>query len=126
MKRETVVDGEGMLNYLKYSHLDSSTVISIERANKSTLKPLKINHFNFQKRKTEQRKQSIQKNKKLIRIYTTDLNEPVGDYILHTSSRNVDRTEKMVPARTEILKGTSPKSPPSSTCSDNEGVFSIQ
>ena len=126
MKRETVVDGEGMLNYLKYSHLDSSTVISIERANKSTLKPLKINHFNFQKRKTEQRKQSIQKNKKLIRIYTNDLNEPVGDYILHTSSRNVDRTEKMVPARTEILKGTSPKSPPSSTCSDNEGVFSIQ
>ena len=69
MNRETVVDDEGMLNYLKYSHLDSSTVISIKRANRSTLKPLKINHFNFQKRKkTEQRKQSIQKNKELIHI----------------------------------------------------------
>ena len=55
MKRETVVDGEGMLNYLKYSHLDSSTVISIKRANKSTLKPLKNKAFQFQFPETQDR-----------------------------------------------------------------------
>ena len=53
MKRETVVDGEGMLNYLKYSHLDSSTVISIKTAIKSTLKPLKIQFPETQDRATQ-------------------------------------------------------------------------
>ena len=55
-----------------------------------------------------------------------DLNTIVGDYILHLGSKKFDKNEKMVQATAEILKGTQPKSPPSSGSSDGSEGFMSQ
>ena len=57
-KLKKTIDDDDMLNYLKYSHLDTP--------NKNMNKSLKINQLNFQKLKTNQHKQLTQQKRVLI------------------------------------------------------------
>ena len=110
-------DDNEYLNYLKFSHLQSSNKpksFDIEISDKATQFPDIKNNFT----------QTIGTEDKGVDT-GNDLNTIVGDYILHLGSKNFDRNEKMVQATAEILKGTKSKSPPSSSSSDgSEGFMS--
>ena len=117
-KKRTIDDDDNeYLNYLKFSHLQSSNKpksFDIEISDKATQFPDIKNNFT----------QTIGTEDKGVDT-GNDLNTIVGDYILHLGSKNFDRNEKMVQATAEILKGTKPKSPPSSSSSDgSEGFMS--
>ena len=117
LKKKRTVDDDEYLNYLKFSHLQSSNKpksFDIEISDKATQFPDIKNNFT----------QTIGTEDKGVDT-GNDLNTIVGDYILHLGSKNFDRNEKMVQATAEILKGTKPKSPPSSSSSDgSEGFMS--
>ena len=119
LKKKKIIDDDDneYLNYLKFSHLQSSNKpksFDIEIFDKATQFPDIKNNFT----------QTIGTEDKGVDT-GNDLNTIVGDYILHLGSKNFDRNEKMVQATAEILKGTKPKSPPSSSSSDgSEGFMS--
>ena len=119
LKKKKIMDDDDneYLNYLKFSHLQSSNKpksFDIEISDKATQFPDIKNNFT----------QTIGTEDKGVDT-GNDLNTIVGDYILHLGSKNFDRNEKMVQATAEILKGTKPKSPPSSSSSDgSEGFMS--
>ena len=117
LKKKRTVDDDEYLNYLKFSHLQSSNKpksFDIETSEKATQYPDIKNNFT----------QTIGTEDKGVDT-GNDLNTIVGDYILHLGSKNFDRNEKMVQATAEILKGTKSKSPPSSSSSDgSEGFMS--
>ena len=119
LKKKKIIDDDDneYLNYLKFSHLQSSNKpksFDIEISDKATQFPDIKNNFT----------QTIGTEDKGVDT-GNDLNTIVGDYILHLGSKNFDRNEKMVQATAEILKGTKPKSPPSSSSSDgSEGFMS--
>ena len=110
-------DDNEYLDYLKFSHLQSSNKpksFDIEISDKATQFPDIKNNFT----------QTVGTEDKGVDT-GNDLNTIVGDYILHLGSKKFDRNEKMVQATAEILKGTKPKSPPSSSSSDgSEGFMS--
>ena len=110
-------DDNEYLDYLKFSHLQSSNKpksFDIEISEKATQYPDIKNNFT----------QTVGTEDKGVDT-GNDLNTIVGDYILHLGSKKFDRNEKMVQATAEILKGTKPKSPPSSSSSDgSEGFMS--
>ena len=117
-KKRTIDDDDNeYLNYLKFSHLQSSNKpksFDIEISDKATQFPDIKNNFT----------QTIGTEDKGVDT-GNDLNTIVGDYILHLGSKKFDRNEKMVQATAEILKGTKSKSPPSSSSSDgSEGFMS--
>ena len=117
-KKRTIDDDDNeYLNYLKFSHLQSSNKpksFDIEISEKATQYPDIKNNFT----------QTVGTEDKGVDT-GNDLNTIVGDYILHLGSKKFDRNEKMVQATAEILKGTKPKSPPSSSSSDgSEGFMS--
>ena len=120
LKKKKIMDADDdneYLNYLKFSHLQSSNKpksFDIEISDKATQFPDIKNNFT----------QTIGTEDKGVDT-GNDLNTIVGDYILHLGSKKFDRSEKMVQATAEILKGTKPKSPPSSSSSDgSEGFMS--
>ena len=119
LKKKKIMDDDDneSLNYLKFSHLQSSNKpksFDIEISDKATQFPDIKNNFT----------QTIGTEDKGVDT-GNDLNTIVGDYILHLGSKNFDRNEKMVQATAEILKGTKSKSPPSSSSSDgSEGFMS--
>ena len=119
LKKKKIMDDDDneYLNYLKFSHLQSSNKpksFDIEISDKATQFPDIKNNFT----------QTVGTEDKGVDT-GNDLNTIVGDYILHLGSKNFDRNEKMVQATAEILKGTKPKSPPSSSSSDgSEGFMS--
>ena len=119
LKKKKIIDDDDneYLNYLKFSHLQSSNKpksFDIEISDKATQFPDIKNNFT----------QTIGTEDKGVDT-GNDLNTIVGDYILHLGSKNFDRNEKMVQATAEILKGTKSKSPPSSSSSDgSEGFMS--
>ena len=110
-------DDNEYLDYLKFSHLQSSNKpksFDIEISDKATQFPDIKNNFT----------QTVGTEDKGVDT-GNDLDTIVGDYILHLGSKKFDRNEKMVQATAEILKGTKPKSPPSSSSSDgSEGFMS--
>ena len=117
-KKRTIDDDDNeYLNYLKFSHLQSSNKpksFDIEISDKATQFPDIKNNFT----------QTIGTEDKGVDT-GNDLNTIIGDYILHLGSKKFDRNEKMVQATAEILKGTKSKSPPSSSSSDgSEGFMS--
>ena len=107
------IEDEDMLNYLKYSHLDTPNKnINKSCENKSTQFPETQN-------KSTQTTDTAEKG---VDTYD-DLNVIIGDYILDGLSKNFDRNEKMV--QVNALKRTNPNSPPSSSSSDGgEGLTS--
>ena len=117
-KKRTIDDDDNeYLNYLKFSHLQSSNKpksFDIGISDKATQFPDIKNNFT----------QTVGTEDKGVDT-GNDLNTIVGDYILHLGSKKFDRNEKMVQATAEILKGTKSKSPPSSSSSDgSEGFMS--
>ena len=119
LKKKKIMDDDDneYLDYLKFSHLQSSNKpksFDIEISEKATQYPDIKNNFT----------QTVGTEDKGVDT-GNDLNTIVGDYILHLGSKKFDRNEKMVQATAEILKGTKPKSPPSSSSSDgSEGFMS--
>ena len=117
LKKKRNIDDDEYLNYLKFSHLQSSNKpksFDIEISDKATQFPDIKNNFT----------QTIGTEDKGVDT-GNDLNTIVGDYILHLGSKKFDCHEKMVQATAEILKGTKPKSPPSSSSSNgSEGFMS--
>ena len=119
LKKKKIMDDDDneYLNYLKFSHLQSSNKpksFDIEISDKATQFPDIKNNFT----------QTVGTEDKGVDT-GNDLNTIVGDYILHLGSKKFDRNEKMVQATAEILKGTKSKSPPSSSSSDgSEGFMS--
>ena len=120
LKKKKVMDDDDMLNYLKFSHLDTSKRSRINREddrsktfeNKSTQFP----------ETQDKATQTIGTEDKGVDTYD-ELNKIVGDYILHGNNTNVNTNDKMVQVNTQMLKGTDSKSPPSSS-SDEEGFIS--
>ena len=129
LKKKKIIDDDDneYLNYLKFSHLQSSNKpksFDIEISDASPeARVLRVKATQFPDIKNNFT-QTIGTEDKGVDT-GNDLNTIVGDYILHLGSKNFDRNEKMVQATAEILKGTKPKSPPSSSSSDgSEGFMS--
>ena len=121
LKKKKVMDDDDMLNYLKFSHLDTSKRSRINREddrsktfeNKSTQFP----------ETQDKATQTIGTEDKGVDTYD-DLNKIIGDYILHGNNTNVNTNDKMVQVNTQMLKGIDSKSPPSSSGDDREGFIS--
>jgi len=88
-KLKKTIEDEDMLNYLKYSHLDTPNKNKKSFEDKSTQFPETQN-------KSTQTKGTADKG---VDTYD-DLHVIIGDYILRGHSKNFDRNEKMVQVNT--------------------------
>ena len=112
-KLKKTIEDEDMLNYLKYSHLDTPN----KNINKSFED--KSTQFPETQNKSTQTKDTADKG---VDTYD-DLNVIIGDYILDGLSKKFDRNEKMV--QVNALKRNNSNSPPSSSSGDDgEGLTS--
>ena len=111
-KVKKTIEDEDMLNYLKYSHLDTPN----KNINKSFED--KSTQFPETQNKSTQTTDTAEKG---VDTYD-DLNVIIGDYIIDGLSKNFDRNEKMV--QVNALKRTNSNSPPSSGDDGDEGLTS--
>ena len=115
LKKKKVMDDDDMLNYLKFSHLDTSKRSRIIREDDGS-KTFENKSTQFPETQ-DKATQTIGTEDKGVDTYD-ELNKIVGDYILHGNNTNVNKNDKMVQVNTQMLKGTDSKSPPSSSGSE--------
>ena len=117
------IEDEEMLNYLKYSHLDTPNKNKNKSFEEATQLPRvlsdKATQFPEAQNKSTQTTDTAEKG---VDTYD-DLNAIIGDYILDGFSKSFNRNEKMV--QVNALKRTNSNSPSSSRSSDgDEGLTS--
>jgi len=114
-KIKNTIDDEEMLNYLKYSHLDTSkkTRIDLDTSNKTRIDKeddIQLNNnlelANIEPKKVHTANKGVDTG--------NDFDEVIPPYVSFMHSEDFDRNEKMVQVWTKMFKENLTPSPPSS------------